>query len=123
MKVYISGQISGLTWDEYSDNFARAEAFCVSNGVPVINPLKAIACDPEDCNPGVTTPHPAGGYHHHWRCYMKYDIIQMLEECDTILMLPNYKKSVGAGVEKYIAEAVGFRVMYLKDNYQETYSE
>lgn len=124
MKPYISGQISGLTWDEYSDNFARAEAFALANDMQPVNPLKVVGCESEDCNPENTEPHPGtGGYLHHWRCYMKKDLIQMLDECDSIIMLPNWKKSVGAGIELYVAQAVGMTVFYLNDDYTETHSD
>ena len=123
MKPYISGQITGLTWDEYSDNFARAEAWALENDMQPVNPLKVVACPTEDCNPEETREHPAGGYLHHWRCYMKYDLIQMLEECDSILMLPNYMNSAGSNIELYVSREIGFKVMYLNKTYDGTYSD
>lgn len=119
MKGYISGQISGLTADEASDLFGRAEAWLLNEGHDPINPLKVVACESEDCNPdnygGPREGHV--GYLHHWRCYMKYDIAALME-ADFILMLPNHLVSEGATFEKLIAEKVGIEVWYMRADYK-----
>lgn len=109
MKVYISGQITGLEHDEYTDLFAKAEAFLLERGDDPKNPLKVPACFAEDCNGDKTKPD--GSYLHSWACYLKTDLIAMLE-CDAIYMLSNHHRSAGAQLELYVAERVGMQVIF-----------
>jgi hypothetical protein len=123
MKAYESGQISGLTWDEYSDLFAKTEALLLSMDWEPVNPLKVIACEAEDCNPGVTELHPGTHtYLHSWKCYLRYDIKEMLD-CEAIVMLPNWLNSEGAQFEKFVAEKVGMKVYYVDNEILEVTDE
>lgn len=110
MKVYISGQITGLTHDEYTDLFGRAEAFLQNEGHEPVNPLKVLACAEEECSQTGETK-PDGSYLHHYSCYMKYDLLALLE-CDGIAMLPNWVASKGADIEKTVAEVCGLQVFF-----------
>lgn len=93
-KIYISGQISGLTPEEYAALFQAAEKRLKEQGNDVINPL----------NNGVAPGEP-------WREHMKADI-RLLLECDAIYMLPNWELSTGATLERNIAQTLGLEVLY-----------
>ncbi len=93
-KIYISGQISGLTPEEYAPLFHTAEKRLKEQGYDVINPL----------NNGVAPGEP-------WQEHMKADI-RLLLECDAIYMLPNWELSTGATLERNIAQTLGLEVLY-----------
>jgi hypothetical protein len=114
-KVYISGQITGLSHDEYHDYFGRAEALLLDHELIPVNPLKVQACETEDCGDGATKPN--GEYLHSWKCYLRYDIIEMLR-CDSIAMLPNWANSDGANFELHVASRVGLTVVYINPDYR-----
>lgn len=95
-KIYISGQISGLTPDVYAPIFYGAEAELSKQGYEVINPL----------NNGV---HPSAP----WKEQMKADI-RLLIDCDAIYMLANWELSTGATLEREIAKGLGLTIEYEK---------
>lgn len=117
-KVYLSGQITNLPPDKYHENFEKAGEWMVMCDYEVVNPLHVVACEAEDCNEDARKPD--GSYLHHWSCYMRYDIIQMLQ-CDAIAMLPNWENSKGAHLEKLIAIECGLEVMHITDDYRSHY--
>lgn len=96
MKVYISGQITGLLVAEYTGNFNRAETELKAKGYKVVNPIRN----------GL----PCGA---HWNEQMKADI-RLLLDCDAIYLLANWERSIGATLERDIAKGVGLKVMYEK---------
>lgn len=129
MKIYISGPISGLTQEEYHTAFARGEALVSSEGHEPVNPIKVVACEDEDCwerlGGAEDLPTPGGGapmkddgitFLHHYGCYMKYDIIALLE-CDAIAMLPGWTSSRGAAIELQIAETCGLPTYGISEDY------
>lgn len=93
-KIYISGQISGLTPEEYAPLFQAAEKRLKEQGYDVVNPL----------NNGLAPGEP-------WREHMKADI-RLLLECNGIYMLPNWEVSTGATLERNIAQTLGLEVFY-----------
>lgn len=93
-KIYISGQITGLTPEEYAALFFAAEKRLIEQGYDVTNPL----------NNGVAPGEP-------WQEHMKADI-RLLLECDAIYMLPNWELSTGATLERNIAQTLGLNVFY-----------
>lgn len=93
-KIYISGQISGLTPEEYTANFTAAATRLTAQGYAVINPL----------NNGVDPSEP-------WIEQMKADI-RLLLDCDAIYMLANWELSNGATLEREIAKGLGLTVEY-----------
>lgn len=124
MKVYISGAITGLTQDEYHHNFGRAEALLLDMEHDPVNPIKVPACETEDCHErlelvpaGQSPSKPDGSYLHQYGCYMKHDLIALLE-CDAILMLPNWQRSRGAQAELEVAQICGMPVAYLDSDYK-----
>lgn len=93
-KIYISGQTSGLTPDEYRANFLEAARQLHAQGYEVINPIFN----------GVDATQP-------WQVHMKADI-RLLLECDAIYVLQNWELSNGATLEREIAKALGFVIEY-----------
>lgn len=93
-KIYISGQISGLTPEEYTANFTAAATRLTAQGYAVITPL----------NNGVDPSEP-------WKEQMKADI-RLLLDCDAIFMLSNWELSNGATLEREIAKGLGLRIEY-----------
>lgn len=93
-KIYISGQITGLDYDEAFALFENVEPLLKDNGFEVVNPMKI--------------------KHNHdlsWINYMKTDI-KALMDCNTIYMLSNWTKSTGADIERRIALDLGYKVIY-----------
>ena len=93
-KIYISGQISGLTRPEYVANFLEAARLLNAQGYDVVNPLFN----------GVDRSQP-------WHEHMKADI-KLLLDCEAIYMLPNWEVSNGATLEREIAKALGLTIVY-----------
>lgn len=93
MKVYISGQITGLPIEEARERFEEAQIHLEEQGCKVFNPL-------ENGLPADAT----------WEEHMKADI-KILMECDAIYLLNNWKDSKGARIERDIAVALGYLVI------------
>ena len=93
MKIYISGQISGLPLDEVKAKFQDAEKRIVEHGYEAVNPLKNGIPDSEA-----------------WEVHMAADIVLLLD-CDAIYMLPGWESSKGATLEKNIAERTGKKIL------------
>jgi hypothetical protein len=114
-RIYISGPISadvpGVPYEERKSRFNVAEGFFVAQGLEVVNPLTIGACEDRLCS-GKETPDEHGGFHHTWRCYMKYDLIGLLD-CDAISLLPNWFQSPGARLEKHVAMGLGMEPVHL----------
>ena len=106
-KVYLSGQISGLTEEQYATDFADAAEFIRSEGFIPVSPLSIPACPDESC--GSDKTFSSGAYQHDWKCYMKYDIIGLFD-CDAIFMLERWENSRGATIERTIAEVIGLPI-------------
>ena len=96
MKIYISGQITGLPVAEYTEKFSRAEAELKAKGYDVVNPLRN----------GL----PSGA---RWQEQMKTDI-RLLLDCQAIYLLANWEKSIGATLEREIAKGLGLIIEYEK---------
>lgn len=94
MKVYISGRITDLPFDEAKQAFDKAEQSLKEQGYSVVNPIKN----------GLDNSAS-------WAEHMREDLKMMLD-CDTIYMLRGYELSRGAMIEKNLAESLGFRVLY-----------
>lgn len=97
MKVYVSGKITGLTFDAVKSKFTAAVHELQALGHEAVNPLEN----------GVT-------YHEPYEMNMKADI-GMLLQCDAIYMLSDWEYSRSATLEKSIAEATGLAVLYQKN--------
>ena len=94
MKVYISGKISGLEYDEARVRFGRAEDFLKSIGVDAVNPMNNGL--PEEST---------------WIQHLCKDL-EMLHECSHIYMLDGWQLSRGACIEYDFAVRTGKAVMF-----------
>ena len=93
-KIYISGAITGLPFDEVQTKFAVAENILTLQGYEVISPLKT----------GVP-------YNFPYESHITMDII-LLMGCDVIYLLSDWIYSKGATMEKNIAELTGKQMIY-----------
>lgn len=94
-RVYLSGAISSLPIDEARMMFDKTESEISMWGHEVVNPMKIV-------------PYKKG---RSWFSYMVRDIAQLVR-CDAIMMLPNWKQSRGARIERRIAKILGLWVFY-----------
>ncbi|KAA6324377.1 Chromosomal replication initiator protein DnaA [termite gut metagenome] len=94
MKIYISGQISGLPFDEVKLRFSQVEEELVNKGYEVTNPFRNGIPD-----------------HAPYEIHMAMDII-LLMGCDAIYLLPDWNCSRSATLEKNIAEFTGKTIIY-----------
>lgn len=110
MKVYISGPI---TYSADPDQFSRVEQALRTVGYDTLNPKKVPACPDKSC---VRLPHEIEkGFEHSWSCFLKYDLIAMLSECDAIMLMDGWQDSHGARLEMTTAVAVGMQVLFAND--------
>lgn len=93
MKVYISGKITGLPYEEAVRKFKRAEEQVRSFGYEPVNPI---------CN-GIDIEAQ-------WKEHMKVDIGTLLD-CEAIYLLQDWSESRGARIERNIAEEMGHFIM------------
>ena len=91
MKIYIAGKINGD--NNYKAKFKKAFDYCSQEGMnQVLNPAELPAgFSPED--------------------YMKI-CFAMIDVCDTIYFLNDWKESKGATLEHTYAEYIGKRIEY-----------
>lgn len=97
MKIYISGQITGLEYKDAFERFEKAENKINEQTLhEAVNPMKL--------------------NHNHdksWENYMLEDI-KALFDCDAIYMLNNWGSSKGARIERSIAIEIGLEIIYEK---------
>ncbi|MGE0294919.1 MAG: DUF4406 domain-containing protein [Hyphomonadaceae bacterium] len=103
MKIYISGKISGLDYDDAFDSFSEAEDWVLIHGHEAVNPMKKVSEQQ-----GFT-----------WEQYMLEDIA-ILFACDGIFMLRNWQDSKGARIERAICEVLGKAIFYQESNLEIT---
>jgi hypothetical protein len=93
-KIYISGRITGLPFNEVQAKFATAERILTEQGYEVISPLKT----------GIP-------YNFPWESHIAMDIV-LLIGCEAVYFLPDWNLSKGATLEKNIAELTGKTIIY-----------
>lgn len=97
MKIYISGQITGLNYVDAFEKFKTAEKeINEETSHEAVNPM--------------TLSHD---HDQSWENYMLEDI-KALFECQAIYMLNNWGSSKGARIERSIAIEMGLEIMYEK---------
>jgi hypothetical protein len=95
MRVYIAGPMTGMP--EYNHPaFFAAEDQLRSMGYSPINPARQFSR-------GVELP---------YEVYLR-TAIQMVIISDAICLLPGWRRSKGAQLERHIADALGMEVMYI----------
>lgn len=94
MRIYISGKISGLPYNEVEQKFEDAEALLTELGFEVVNPLKN----------GLSPDAP-------WIKHFCKDI-ELLDSCDAIYMMDNWNDSRGARHEFEFAKKEGKDMLF-----------
>jgi hypothetical protein len=97
MKIYISGQISGLPERTYRTKFANAKIELQSRypGAEIICPVHDIDHSKHEDK---------------WEEYMKIDVIELMK-CDAIAVMPDFINSRGAIIELGLAMDLGYKVI------------
>ena len=93
MKVYISGPITGLPYEEVEKSFNEADIRLQEQGYEVVNPL----------NNGLPREST-------WNEHMIADI-KLLLDCDAIYMLNGWEISKGACIEFNIAVSLNYVII------------
>jgi len=94
-KIYLSGKISGLTYEEALSLFEVAEKKALKIAKEVVNPMKLAfeLFQPKDLD-NIT-----------WGEYMVNDLHAIMNEgVDSIYMLKNWQDSDGANIELFVAQ-------------------
>jgi len=105
-KVYISGQMSGLSRDEYTARFDRAEELLRRRGFEVVNPTKFHVCR-------WSWLYRLLGY----ELTLMYDLWQ-LSRCKYIYKMPGWQQSRGANIES--CWAFNFKIWTLPPSVRNT---
>ena len=93
--VYISGPVTGHSFDDVCRAFADKERELNAAGYLAVNP---IALSHENVAVGAT-----------WEEFMAFDLT-LLKDCDFITFLPGWEDSRGARLEMYFAKLNGVGV-------------
>jgi hypothetical protein len=92
--VYISGAISGLEKEVYTERFSIMEERLVHFGWKAINPVSMDALSGEQ----------------DWETCMRRDICALMS-CSHILPIPGWANSRGATIEVYLARDIGLKCL------------
>ena len=98
--VYIAGKITGLTPEEYRSIFNSCRDWLshnIWNGYQIITPTDLCEDDWD------------------WSTCMEI-CVNALKKCVAVYFLPNWKESKGATCERYIATALGLRIIDIEVN-------
>jgi len=93
-KIYISGAIVGLPFEKVKKKFDKTESELNARGCEAVSPLK-------------TRIH----YNAPWKIHAAINIV-LLIGCDAVYLLPDWKYSQVATLEKNIAELLGKEIIY-----------
>lgn len=95
LKVYVAGKVSGLPREEVVANFARHAAYvrqAAGRKTNIVLPINL-------CSPDWSW----------WRCMRV--CLRALRTCDAIYLMPNWKKSKGARIERLVAKWYGITIV------------
>ena len=97
MKIYLAGKITGMELLSAQEKFRSYEFRLKEMGfTDIVNPLKI-------------SPYRTGKI---WSDYMR-DCIRALCDCNAIALMPCWKESKGARLEKRIARNLEMQIIYL----------
>jgi len=91
--IYLSGPMTGLPDNNYPAFNAAAEQLR-DRGFEVVNPAEAPTCDT-------------------WVEYMRHDLVELIQHADALVYLDGWENSKGAGIEIYLANALGIHCIAL----------
>lgn len=105
MNIYIAGPMTGIKEYNYPA-FNQCAAELRANGHKVYNPAEIKPPEPDFAK--------SLGKSGLWAWYMKKAIVMLLK-ADVIVLLPGWKNSKGACLERVIAKALLYRIVEHKD--------
>lgn len=105
MKIYISGQITGLPIKKARANFYNLEKRIRALGFEVVNPMKL--------------PH---NHSKEWIDYMREDVFHLMD-CDVLVYMENAIESKGACIEIEIARLFDIQTLPEKFFFEEWVNE
>ena len=97
MKIYISGKVTGLPFDEVYKKFEQAEQEVINLGGTPINPVKLVE-QIEDAT---------------WEDYMEKDLALLLR-CQGIFLIKDWGDSKGARCEYALSKELGLQIQFQK---------
>ena len=97
--IYISGPMTGYP-NFNREAFTKAKIRLIGQGKEVVSPVLL-----EQDDEGRTWKPLQKKYSY----YLKISLSKMLS-CNAIVMLPGWEQSKGAKVERYLAEALGYKI-------------
>lgn len=106
MRVYVAGPMSGHAGMN-RPAFESAAATLRSHGH---EPFIPHDIDPADHDGPCPTTYAAAQSSHDSACYLRADLIAMLQRADAVYFLPGWRHSRGARHERYVCEAVGIPI-------------
>jgi hypothetical protein len=109
--IYIAGPISGAAIEERRAVFNSAALALKTNGHTPLNPMDI----PPECDESCTGSLERPDDHHARACYLKWDLIVMLRDAKAVALLPGWRSSIGASMEKAVAEHCGLRVRTIEE--------
>ena len=98
-KVYISGKISGLDFEEACRRFEEAEKYLQKLGYRTSNPTKMTLC-------------VWLAQHGHYRLCLWIQLLWMSATCQCIYLLDGWHTSDGARAERAVARVMGLTALY-----------
>ena len=98
-KIYISGKISGLDFDEACRRFGDAEKHLQKLGYRTSNPTKMALC-------------VWLAQHGHYRLCLWIQLLWMSATCQCIYLLDGWRTSDGARAERAVARVMGITALY-----------
>ena len=98
-KIYISGKISGLDFDEACRRFEEAEKHLQKLGYRTSNPTKMTLC-------------VWLAQHGHYRLCLWLQLLWMSATCQCIYLLDGWHTSDGARAERAVARVMGITALY-----------
>lgn len=102
-RAYVAGKVTGLPIEKVKTKFQNKVNELLAAGYDVVNPVAKVAFYNQYERPD----RPLNG----WNEEMRFCIKQLMD-CDELHLLPCWKDSAGAQLERYIALRLGMPVIY-----------
>lgn len=102
MRIYLSAPIQSDP--NHRSVFEHLTLRVLETGHHPVNPLTV---EPE-CN---GCPHPLPGKAHSWECYLRWDLVAMLQ-CEAVYFSQNWQQSPGCRLEHYVASNSGLTLIH-----------
>lgn len=108
MKIYIAGPMKGIA-ESNIPAFKAAAVKLRELGYEVVSPHEITEYHPYMTQVQDDGSLPTHCYHE----FIRLDLIELLQSCDTVVLLPNWQISKGATGEVLVAQSVGFPIYEL----------